>query len=141
MDCKAGAELRLEPCRFRRHDVAGVGNVGELFHRHGIKREGDSHLAAVHPALKLSEAAYAAYEVDALVRAEVLDAQDPVEHQFGKDGDVQHSYGVGIVVAAGLGGEGVPLAVEIHAEVVQAGGSRRFLRCARNDSEVFFEGR
>ena len=32
MDYESGAELRLEPCSLRRHNVAGVGYVHELLH-------------------------------------------------------------------------------------------------------------
>ena len=50
VDCKTGTELRLEPCGLRRHDVAAVGDVGELLHGNRIKRESDLHLTIVHAA-------------------------------------------------------------------------------------------
>jgi len=50
MDCETGTELRLEPCGLRRHDVAAVGDVGELLHGNRIKRECNLHLTIVHAA-------------------------------------------------------------------------------------------
>lgn len=48
VDCETGTELRLEPCGLRRHDVAAVGDVGELLHGNRIKRESNLHLTIVH---------------------------------------------------------------------------------------------
>lgn len=48
MDCETGTELRLEPCGLRRHDVAAVGNVGELLHRNRIECKRYLHLTAVY---------------------------------------------------------------------------------------------
>ena len=48
VDCETGTELRLEPCGLRRHDVAAVGNVGELLHRNRIECERYFHLTAVY---------------------------------------------------------------------------------------------
>ena len=47
MDHEAGAELGLEPGGLRGHDVAGVGNVDNLLHAHGIEGECDLYLANV----------------------------------------------------------------------------------------------
>ena len=48
VDCETGTELRLEPCGLRRHDVAAVGDVGELLHRNRIECERYFHLTAVY---------------------------------------------------------------------------------------------
>ena len=48
VDCETGTELRLEPCGLRRHDVAAVGNVGELLHRNRIESKRYLHLTAVY---------------------------------------------------------------------------------------------
>ena len=56
VDHEAGAELGLvlwlprltrQPGGLRGHDIAGVGNVDNLLHAHGIEGEGDLHLAVV----------------------------------------------------------------------------------------------
>ena len=65
---EARAQFGLEPGGLGRHDAAAVGNGHQLVHRDRIQGERDGHFAAVHPALELSEAADAAYEVDPLVR-------------------------------------------------------------------------
>ena len=93
MDHEAGAQLGLEPGGLRRHDVAGVGNVDDLLHAHGIEGEGDLHLAVVDATFQLAEAADAADEVDALVGTEVLDAEHLVEHEVAEDGDIEHADG------------------------------------------------
>ena len=115
MDYEAGAQLGLKPGGLRGHDVAGVGNVDNLLHADGIEGEGDLHLAVVDAAFQFAEAADAAHEVDALVGAEVLDAEHLVKHEVAEDGDVEHADGVVVVVGAGLGGHLVPVAVEVHA--------------------------
>ena len=66
MNSQPAPELRLEPCGLRRHDIAGVSNVYELFHGDRIEGESDSHLAAVHSAGQLSESADTSYEIDSL---------------------------------------------------------------------------
>ena len=111
VDHEAGAQLRLEPGGLWGHDVAGVGNVDNLLHADGIEGEGDLHLAAVDATFQLAEAADAAHEVDALVGAQVFDAEYLVEDEVAEDGDVEHSDGIVVVVGAGLGGHLVPVAV------------------------------
>ena len=66
MNSQPAPELRLKPCCLRRHDVAGVGNVHELFHGDRIEGESDSHLAAVHSAGQLAESADTSHEIDSL---------------------------------------------------------------------------
>lgn len=122
MDYEAGAELGLEPGGLRGHDVACVSNVDDLLHAHGIEGEGDLHLAVVDATFQLAEATDAADEVDALVSSEVLDAEHLVEDKVREDGDVEHADGVVVVVGTGLGGHLVPVAVEIHAVLMQLGG-------------------
>ena len=122
VDHEAGAQLGLKPGGLRGHDVAGVGNVDDLLHAHGIEGEGDLHLAVVDATLQLAEATDTADEVDALVGAEVLDAEYLVENEVREDGDIEHADGIVVVEGAGLGGHLVPVAVEVHAELVQLGG-------------------
>ena len=122
VDHEAGAEFGLKPSGLWGHDVAGVGNIDNLFHAHGIEGECHFHLTVVHAAFQLAETADAAYEVDTLVGAEVFDAENLVEHEVAEDGDVEHTNGVAVVVGAGLGGHLVPVAVKVHGVLVQLGG-------------------
>ena len=88
MDYKPAAEFRLKPGGLGRHDFATVGDVHDLLHGNGIEGEGKFHLAAIHALLQFAEAAQAAYEVDALVAAQILDAQEFVEDQARTDVNV-----------------------------------------------------
>lgn len=81
MDYKAGTELGLEPCGLWRHNVARIGNVHELFHGNGIKGKSHLHLAAVNALLQFAKTAYAADKVNALVAAQVLDAEKLVKNK------------------------------------------------------------
>ena len=108
-----------------KHDVAGVGNIHELLHRHGIKGEGHLHLTAIDAALELAQATDATHEVDALVLAQVTQAEDVMQDEVRGDGDVEHADGVAIVVGTLLGGEAIPLSVDIEGEVVEG---RRYQR-------------
>ena len=73
MDNQARAELRLEPRRLRRHDIARIGNVHQLLHRYGIERKGHPHLAAIDATLQFAQAPDAANEIDAFIRAQIFD--------------------------------------------------------------------
>src|SRR5439155_5616879 len=70
---QASAELGLEPCRFRRHDSAGVGDRHEIGNAHRIERERHGGLAGVDQSLELARSSHAADEIDALVGAQVDD--------------------------------------------------------------------
>ncbi len=111
VDYETGTQLGLKPSGLGGHDVAGVGNVDNLFHADGIEGEGDLHFAVVHTTFQLAEATDAADEVDAFVGAEVFDAEHLVEDEVAEDGDVEHTDGVIVVVGAGLGSHFVPVAV------------------------------
>ena len=43
VDYQSRAQLGLKPGGLGGHDVAGVGNIHELLHRHGIEGEGHLH--------------------------------------------------------------------------------------------------
>ena len=111
VDHEARAELRLKPSGLRRHDVASVGDVDDLLHRNRIEGESDFHFTAVDTTFQFAETTDATDEVDALVGTEILDAENLVEDEVGKDGDVEHSDGVVVIVGAGLCGQAVPVAV------------------------------
>ena len=122
MDNEARAQFRLEPSGLWRHNVASVGNVDDLFHGNGIECESNLHFAVVHATFQLAEATDTANEVDALVGAEVLDAEDGVQDMVGKDLDIQNSDRIVVVIFASLGGHLVPMTIEVHAVFVQLGG-------------------
>ena len=82
MDGKTAAELRLEPCGLRRHDVAGIRDIHKLFHRNRVERECDLHLSAVDAARKFAESADTAHEIDPLRGAEVGDAENLVQDKI-----------------------------------------------------------
>ena len=75
-------QLGLEPCRFRRHDLTGVGDGDELVNRGRVHAERDFHFAGVDAALELAGTADTADEVHALVGARIGDAEDGVEHEL-----------------------------------------------------------
>ena len=121
VDCETGTELRLEPCGLRRHDVAAVGDVGELLHGNRIKRESDLHLTIVHAAGKLAETTDSTYEINAFVRAEILDTQNLVKNQVRKDRHIEDADRVLVIISSGLCLKRVPLALQIHGEVMKMG--------------------
>lgn len=81
VDYQSRAELRFEPGRFRRHDVARIGNVHQLLHRYRIEGQRHLHLAAVHALLQLAQSADTSHEIDALVAPQVLNAQNLIQDQ------------------------------------------------------------
>ena len=85
VDYEPAAEFWLKPGGLGRHDFSAVGNIHDLLHRDGVKGEGKFHLAAIHALLQLAEAAQAAHEIDALIAAQVLDAQEFVENEARTD--------------------------------------------------------
>ena len=94
--------VRFKPRGFRRHDVARIGNVHQLLHGNRIECQRHLHFAAVHTFLQFTQSADTAHKVDTLVRAQVLDAENLVQNQVGRNRDIQHPNRVVIVVSAGL---------------------------------------
>lgn len=50
----------------------------------------------------------------------VLDAEDFIQYQVGRDGNVQHTDGIIIVVSARFGSKAIPLAIQIKGEIMQS---------------------
>ena len=138
MNDKAAAEFRLEPRRFWRHDFAGIGDIHDLFHRDRIECQSHLHLAAVHAAFQFAEATETADEVDALVFAKVLDAEDFVENQARGDADIEDADRIAVVVGALMRAQAIPFAVEIEREFVELR-SAIFGLAHAFDIEVLFE--
>ena len=105
VDYEAGTELGFEPCGLRRHDVAGVGDVDELVHGDWVEGEGHLHLTAVNTFLELFESTDAPNEVDALVAAEVGDAEDITEDKVAGNGHIEYADRVRVVECSGLSGQ------------------------------------
>ena len=61
-----------------------------------------------------------------------------MKDEVGRDGDIEHADGVGIVVSTLLGGEAIPLAVDVEGEVVQGTGLVDLFALGLDD-EVLFE--
>ena len=91
MDNESGAELGLEPCGLRGHDVAAVGDSHELVHADRIESEGERHLAGIDTTLELSETTDTADEVDALVAAEIGDADQVAQNQIRRNSHIEHT--------------------------------------------------
>ena len=117
-------QLRFEPRRLGRHDVARVGNIHQLLHADRIEGQSHLHLTTVHTLLQLAQPADTAHEVDALVRTEVLDTEYLVQNEVGGDSNIEYADGIIVVIGARLGRQAIPLAVQVEGEIVQA---RRFI--------------
>ena len=105
VDDKSRAQFRFKPCSLRRHDIAGIGNVDDLTHGNWIKSQGHLHLAAVDTLLELAKTTDATNEVDALVGAQVHDAEDVAQDVVGRNLHVEHANRIIIVVGAFLSSE------------------------------------
>src|SRR5437868_4958967 len=82
----AVGELRLEPRRFRRHDLAGVGDLHQIGNGCGVEGESSGGITRGDTAGELAEAAAAANEVDAFVDALVGDAEERFDGVTGEEG-------------------------------------------------------
>ncbi len=131
-------EFWLKPSSLGWHNIARVGDVDELLHRHGVERKSHSHLAAINPARQLAKATNTAHKVDSFVGTKVFDSQNLVQYQVRQHGYVQHTDGVAVVVSSRLCGQALPLATQIHSEVVQCRGGVNIGTHLRN-LEVCFQ--
>ena len=48
MDNQTGTQFRFEPGCLGRHDITGIGNIQQLFHRNRLQSESHFHLPAVY---------------------------------------------------------------------------------------------
>jgi hypothetical protein len=76
VDEKAGAELRLEPGAFRRHDLSRVGDIHQLPHGDGVHGKSDGCPLGVDLGAQIICAADPADEIDPLARTRVVVAED-----------------------------------------------------------------
>ena len=105
MDDETRAQLGLKPSGLGRHDLATVGNVDNLLHGYGIEGQGHLHLATVNATFQFAQSANATNEVDALVGAQVGNAQDVAQDVVAADGYVENADGIVVVIGAFLGGQ------------------------------------
>ena len=97
-------QLGFEPVGFRWHDFAGVGDRHQVGHLGRVQCEGSGHVAAVDAPLQFPQPTNATNEVDALVAAQVLDAEHRAEQVVGEQADVEsrvRDFGVILVRACG----------------------------------------
>ena len=95
-------ELRLEPRRLRRHDPAGVGDPPSGRRARRDRARSDRGLTPSRRRPRALGAADAADEVDALVGADVLDAEKRLQHLLLEEADVQRrTVGAGRARAGG----------------------------------------
>ena len=79
------------------------------------------HLATIYTTLQLAESAKTAHEVDTLIRTQILDAQNFVENQTGRDIYIEHADWVLIIIGSWLGKQTVPFTIEIHEKRMESG--------------------
>src|SRR6476619_2529628 len=77
---KAVAKLGLEPGGLGRHDAAAVGDGHQIVDGHGVHRKCHRGVAGVDGPHERVRSARAADKVDALVRPDVADVEQVLEH-------------------------------------------------------------
>ena len=115
-------EFGFEPGAFGGHDAAGIGDGHKVFNAGGKHGECASVLAAVDPVLEFRCAADAAYEIDAIAGARVVDTKNWVEDVFLEQGDVEFFDGVGGCSEPGPEIQPIPTTAEVEAQFVFAAG-------------------
>ena len=118
-------ELRLEPGGLRGHHFARVGHRHQVLEAGRVERERGRHLAGVDPLLELAESAAAADEIDALVGAQVADAEERRQHAARQQARVEPPHRIGRLGQAGPRREPVPVAAAVQTELPVARGSDR----------------
>ena len=76
VDEQPRTQFRFEPSAFRGHDLAGVSDIHQLAHGHGVQGEGDGGVTGVDLLAEVIGAADTADEADAFAGARVVDAED-----------------------------------------------------------------
>ena len=116
MNNQSAAQLWLKPGCLRRHNLATVSNVHNLLHSNWMQGQCHLHLATIYTTLQLAESAKTAHEVDTLIRTQILDAQNIIQNQTGRDIYIEHADRILIIIGSRLGKQAVPLAVQINEE-------------------------
>src|ERR1051325_7562416 len=94
MNQEAVSKLGLEPGGLGRHDAARVRDLQEVFDGRRVERKGDGSFSFINEPFELRRAARSADEINALVRAHVLDAEHRVKQVILQQADIQGSNGV-----------------------------------------------
>ena len=113
VDYESRAKFRFKPCCLGGHDVAAVGNIHQLFHRHREQREGHSHFAGIDTAFQFAEATDAADEVNALVATQVGDAENIAENEVILYWVIKDTDRVIVVICTRFCSQRIPLAAKI----------------------------
>src|SRR5690606_14465948 len=120
-------QLRLKPRGFGRHHLPRIRNRHQALDGGWVQCEGHFPFAGVDTLLQFTQAADATDEVDALVAARVVDAQQRGQQIVLQDADIEAADGVVLAPQAGEGFELVPAAAavaaaQVHGELVGVGG-------------------
>src|SRR6476659_970679 len=116
VDEKAVAELWFEPCRLGRHRHTRVGGRHQIIQADGIERESHGGCGGVDQPLELACPSRSTDEIDALVRADISDAQNRLEQLILKHADVERLNRV-LISGTNQGTQRAPGPVEIHRYV------------------------
>ena len=97
------------------------------------------HFATVNPSAQFAQAADSPYKVDPAIRTQILDSQNFVQNQVGRDGHIQYTYRIIIVISTRFGCQAIPFAIQIERKVMQRIGFINlftFPRAVRNSAGV-----
>ena len=111
---QSGTKFWLEPGSLWRHNISTIGNIHQLFHGYRIQGQCHSHFSTVNPALEFFQSADSTYEVNSLVRTQILDTKYLVQDEIRRDCHVKHSYRVIVIIRSRFGSKTIPLAGKIQ---------------------------
>src|SRR6185369_15258633 len=112
------AQFWLEPGRFGRHDLVLIGQFDQFGYGSRMERERYGVFPGINQFDQFIVAANSADKVDPLVGARVLDAEQRRQERILQNGNIQPADGVLLVHYLRTGMDMIPVAVQIHAEVV-----------------------
>ena len=107
-------QLWLEPCRFRRHYLAHVGDRKKVVHRRRKHRKRDLCFAFVDHADELLSAPGTADESNAGIGPRVADAEHRREKIVLQDADIEAFDGVKILILGRIEPQPEPLSLKVH---------------------------
>ena len=119
MDEQPGAELRFEPCAFRRHDLTGIRDIHELPHGDGVHGKSDGRAFRIDLRAQVIRAADAADKIDAFARARIVDAENRGEDIVLQETDIEARDRVG--TGRNIEFETEPVSAQIHRHMPRFG--------------------
>src|SRR5689334_669685 len=102
MENETAAQLRLEPCSFRRHYFSAIGYVNQLFHAYWVKGKGNLPVSAVNTLFQLFQSPQATNKINTFICAQVFYVENRGKNFFRENRYIQHSNRVIIIISAGL---------------------------------------